>query len=137
MRRLGRIFDHVDLRASDLEASRRFYVAALGALGIELTVDEGECFGADEFFVEAADPRPTTGLHLAFQAADRDAVGRFHEAAIAAGGTDNGPPGPRDFGPGYYAAFVLDPDGNNVEAVLREGSANDAPSIELREVAPS
>lgn len=133
MRRYGRVLDHVDLRASDLEASRRFYAAALGALGVEITLDEPHGFGADELFVEGADPRPTTGVHLAFQAADRAAVHRFHEAALGAGGTDNGPPGPRDFGPGYYAAFVLDPDGNNVEAVAREGHARSAQAVELTE----
>jgi catechol 2,3-dioxygenase-like lactoylglutathione lyase family enzyme len=73
-------------------------------------------FSADELYVSADGP-PTQGLHFAFQAPDRETVHRFHEAALAAGGRDNGPPGERSYHPGYYAAFVLDPDGNNVEAV--------------------
>jgi len=73
----------------------------------------------DELFV-SADAEPTRGLHIAFQTPDRETVDRFHAAAIAAGGTDNGGPGERpDYGPGYYAAFVRDPDGNNIEPVTR------------------
>ena len=114
----GRLIDHVGLRVRDLEASWRFYRAVLDALGRELTRESEGAFSSDELYV-TADAEPTTGVHLAFQAADRDAVARFHDAALAAGGTDNGSPGERDYHPGYYAAFALDPDGNNVEAVHR------------------
>jgi catechol 2,3-dioxygenase-like lactoylglutathione lyase family enzyme len=111
----GRLFDHVHLRVADLDASRRFYEAALGVLGIPLHVRDG-AFAADELYVSADGPR-TQAVHIAFQAADPDTVQRFHEAVLAAGGRDNGGPGERSYHPGYYAAFALDPDGNNVEAV--------------------
>ena len=104
----GRLLDHVHLRVHDLDASRRFYAAALGSLGLELRTGD-EFFSADELWVTADGP-PTERLHLAFQARDEGAVQSFHEAALAAGGTDNGPPGERKYHPGYYAAYVLDPD---------------------------
>ena len=111
----GRLIDHVHLRVRDLEASKRFYQGAVEPLGIE--VREGDAwFSVDELFV-SDDGQPTSGLHIAFQAPDRETVHRFHDAALAAGGRDNGAPGERDYQPGYYAAFVLDPDGTNVEAV--------------------
>ena len=68
-------------------------------------------------------------MHLAFQAADQDAVRRFHKAGLAAGGTDNGPPREREYHPGYYAAFLLDPDGNNVEAVWHGPHERSAKSV--------
>jgi catechol 2,3-dioxygenase-like lactoylglutathione lyase family enzyme len=111
----GRLVDHIQLVVRDLEASRRFYEAVLGAIGVPVVKGEG-FFWADELFVSAGEPR-TGRAHLAFQAADRDTVQRFHAAGLAAGGRDNGAPGERDYHPGYYAAFLLDPDGNNVEAV--------------------
>jgi catechol 2,3-dioxygenase-like lactoylglutathione lyase family enzyme len=123
----GRLFDHVHLRVRDLDASRRFYEAALGVLGIELTAGEG-FFWADELFV-SDDGEPGGGIHFAFQAEDEDVVRRFHSAALAAGGTDNGAPGERPYHPGYYAAYVLDPDGNNVEAVFHGPSRRSATSI--------
>jgi catechol 2,3-dioxygenase-like lactoylglutathione lyase family enzyme len=112
----GRLFDHVHLRVADLEASRRFYEAVLGVVGVPVRDGHAGAFTADELYVSADGP-PTQGAHLAFQAADRDTVHRFHEAALAAGGRDNGGPGERTYHPGYYAAFALDPDGNNIEAV--------------------
>jgi catechol 2,3-dioxygenase-like lactoylglutathione lyase family enzyme len=128
---LGRLVDHIHLRVADLEASKRFYLAVLGALGRDL-VAEGDAFGgyftADELFV-SGDGQPTTGLHLAFQAPDRETVHRFHEATLAAGGRDNGAPGERLYHPGYYAAYVLDPDGNNVEAVFHGPADRSAPSV--------
>ena len=113
----GRLLDHVHLRVRDLEASRAFYAAALEAVGLSIVMEGPGFFAADELFV-SADGEPTSELHLAFQAADRETVHRFHEAVLAAGGRDNGPPGPRPhYHEHYYGAFVLDPDGNNVEAV--------------------
>jgi len=113
----GRLLDHLHLRVADLEASRQFYRAVLAALGMAHAFGEGEgCFYADELYVDRADG-PVSHVHFAFQAGSREAVDRFHEAALAAGGKDNGAPGLRSYHPGYYAAFVLDPDGNNVEAV--------------------
>ena len=76
-----------------------------------------------------ADGPPTENLHLAFQAADEETVRRFHMAAVAAGGRDNGVPGEREYHPGYYAAYVLDPDGNNVEAVFHGPTRRSAPSV--------
>jgi catechol 2,3-dioxygenase-like lactoylglutathione lyase family enzyme len=119
---------HAALRVRDLEASRRFYEAVLAALGRGLRSHGESAFSSDELFV-SADGEPTAGLHIAFQAADRDAVARFHEAALSAGGTDNGRPGERDYHPGYYAAYAFDPDGNNVEAVFHGPSSRSAPSV--------
>jgi catechol 2,3-dioxygenase-like lactoylglutathione lyase family enzyme len=82
----------------------------------------------DELFVSADGP-PTAGLHVAFQAPDRETVDRFHTAAIAAGGQDNGEPGERPYHPGYYGAYVLDPDGTNVEAVFHGPVQRSAPSV--------
>ena len=124
----GRLLDHVHLRVADLDASRRFYTAVLEAVGRALTYDGEHAFAADELFV-SADEDPTSGLHLAFQAADRETVARFHAAALAAGGRDNGGPGERPYHPGYYGAYALDPDGNNVEAVFHGPSRRSAPSV--------
>ena len=127
----GRLIDHVHLRVRDLEASKRFYRAVLETLGLGLTSEFESAFAADEFFV-SDDGEPTSGLHLAFQAADRETVQRFYDAALAAGGSDNGRPGDRDYHPGYYAAYVLDPDGNNVEAVFHGPTTRSAPSVVVR-----
>lgn len=124
----GRLFDHVHLRVRDLDASKRFYRAVLEALGLSLARETERAFVADELYV-SADGEPTSGLHIAFQAADQDAVQRFYDAALAAGGRDNGPPGERDYHPGYYAAYVLDPDGNNVEAVFHGPTRRSAASV--------
>lgn len=126
----GRLIDHLHLRVSDLEASRRFYRAALGALGIELGRDEPDHFVADELYVDAAEDYASR-VHLAFQAADRAAVDRFHAAGLAAGGRDNGAPGLREYHPGYYGAFLLDPDGSNIEAVFHGPSARSADHVEI------
>lgn len=126
----GRLVDHVHLRVRDLAASRRFYQAVLDALGIPLLGAGDGWFVADELFVSIGEP-PTERLHLAFQAADRETVHRFHEAALAAGGRDNGAPGERQYHPGYYAAFVLDPDGNNIEAVNHGPARRSAASVIL------
>lgn len=126
----GRLFDHVHLRVGDIEASKRFYRGALEPLGIAIGQEGEDWFQVDELFVSTDGP-PTSGLHLAFQAADEEAVRRFHEAALAAGGRDNGAPGERQYHPGYYAAYALDPDGTNVEAVYHGPHRRSAPSVEL------
>jgi catechol 2,3-dioxygenase-like lactoylglutathione lyase family enzyme len=123
----GRLFDHVHLRVADLDASKRFYEAVLGVVGIPLNAHE-TAFFADELYVSADGP-PTQALHIAFQAADRETVHRFHDAALAAGGRDNGGPGERSYHPGYYAAYVLDPDGNNVEVVYHGPFERSADSV--------
>ena len=127
----GRLIDHVHLRVRDLEVSKRFYGAALEALGLGLTRESEHAFVADELFV-SDDGEPTSGLHLAFQAPDRETVERFYEAALAAGGRDNGGPGERGYHPGYFAAYALDPDGNNVEAVFHGPSTRSAASVVVR-----
>ena len=124
----GRLLDHVHLRVRDLEASKRFYAGALTPLGRGLTAEGDGWFSVDELFV-SDDGEPTGGLHLAFQTPDRETVDRFHAAALAAGGRDNGGPGERDYHPGYYAAYVLDPDGTNVEAVHHGAVERSAPSV--------
>jgi catechol 2,3-dioxygenase-like lactoylglutathione lyase family enzyme len=127
----GRLFDHVGIRVRDAEASRAFYAAVLEPLGLSVTDTEDGGFSADEFFVSGGGT-PTTGLHLAFQADSREVVDRFHAAALAAGGIDNGALGERAYHPGYYAAFALDPDGNNVEAVYHGTVERSAPSVVFR-----
>jgi catechol 2,3-dioxygenase-like lactoylglutathione lyase family enzyme len=127
----GRLIDHVHLRVKDVEASKRFYRAVLSAIGHpDVLVDGKGNFFADELFVDKADSY-VTRVHLAFQAPDRETVQAFHKAALAAGGRDNGAPGERPYHPGYYAAFALDPDGNNVEVVFHGPAKRSAPSVVL------
>ena len=130
----GRLIDHIQLVVRDLPASLRFYQAVLNVLGIALGGQESSYFWADELFVSSADSPAATGHltgrhHLAFQARDRAMVDAFHQAALAHGGRDNGAPGERPYHPGYYAAFVLDPDGNNIEAVFHGEARRSAASV--------
>jgi catechol 2,3-dioxygenase-like lactoylglutathione lyase family enzyme len=116
--------DHVTLRVRDLAVSRAFYEAALEPLGVKvLGVGDDVVFGpdgAEDFALAQGDP-PSGPLHLAFLADGREQVDAFHRAALAAGGQDNGAPGLRPhYHPGYYGAYVIDPDGNNVEAVFHD-----------------
>jgi catechol 2,3-dioxygenase-like lactoylglutathione lyase family enzyme len=114
--------DHVTLDVSDLAVSRRFYAAALAALEAE-ELAAGAAFaygppGSAHVWIRAG--RPSAPVHIAIVAYSPEHVDAFHRAALAAGGRDNGPPGVRPrYGPSYYAAFALDPDGNNIEAVHR------------------
>ena len=125
---LGRLLDHVHLVVRDLEASKRFYSAVLKALGRSITSEGIGYFSSDELFV--SDGEPTTGrVHIAFQASDRAAVERFFRAGLFAGGRDNGAPGERRYHAGYYAAFLLDPDGNNIEAVFHGAAHRSAESV--------
>ena len=116
-------FDHVGIEVADFAASRAFYERALEPLGIGVVMEWGEGFvgfgvpGRPSFWIRQARGTTSGPVHLAFHATDRQRVHAFHAAALAAGGTDNGPPGLREYHPNYYGAFVLDPDGNNVEAV--------------------
>jgi catechol 2,3-dioxygenase-like lactoylglutathione lyase family enzyme len=116
------MYDHIGLKVSDLGRSVRFYTAVLGALGHELS-SQDETYaglgpkGEPALWLYAA-KSAGSGTHVAFRAADRAAVDRFHKAGLESGGKDNGRPGLRtDYSPTYYAAFLIDPDGNNVEAV--------------------
>jgi catechol 2,3-dioxygenase-like lactoylglutathione lyase family enzyme len=124
----GRLIDHVHLVVGDIEASRRFYEAVLAVIGVPVVRVGDEFFWADELFVSAGQPK-TGRVHLAFQAADQEAVQRFHAAGLTAGGRDNGAPGERSYHPGYYAAFLLDPDGNNIEAVHHGPAERSADSV--------
>ncbi|HLY93722.1 MAG TPA: VOC family protein [Gaiellaceae bacterium] len=125
------MFDHVGLNVKDYSASRAFYEQALAPLGwtVAMEFDEHKAvaFGAagkPELWIVEREPYGT-GTHVALPAADNETVDAFHAAALAAGGTDNGPPGLRPYHATYYGAFVLDPDGNNIEAVCHGlGSTN-------------
>jgi catechol 2,3-dioxygenase-like lactoylglutathione lyase family enzyme len=133
----GRLIDHLQLVVRDLPASRRFYQAVFDVLGIPIGGEEKDFFWADELFVSTADSEAALGEltgrhHLAFQARDRAMVDAFYQAALAAGGRDNGAPGERPYHPGYYGAFVLDPDGNNIEAVYHGPAKRSADSVEVR-----
>jgi catechol 2,3-dioxygenase-like lactoylglutathione lyase family enzyme len=131
------MIDHMGFRVRDLVASRRFYEACAGAIGLQLIDNTADSFlivrSAEKFlpFIWVGTTEPafwgsthttsTSPIHVGFTAHDRAAVDAFYRAAIAAGGRDNGAPGPR--GPAemkYYGAYVLDPDGNNIEAGVRE-----------------
>src|SRR5690606_23874990 len=130
----GRLIDHVQIVVRDLEASRTFYTAIFEVLGVPLGGDMEGFFWADEFCVSAIDSpasqgRPTGPSHVAFQAADQEMVRACHRVALANGGTDNGAPGERPYHPGYYAAFVLDPDGNNSEAAYHGEATRSAASV--------
>ena len=115
--------DHIGLDVSDYGASKAFYESALAPLGIRMLMEpvlEVGGFGDDFpfFWIGRRGRGPDSGVHVAFTAGDRETVDAFHAAGLAAGGSDNGAPGVREiYHPNYYGAFVLDPDGNNVEAV--------------------
>jgi len=122
------MLDHVALNVSDMEAARAFYTGALEPLGIRVIMELGPMCGMGEagfpylWFGERGEP--SAPVHVALRAADRETVDAFHRAALEAGGTDNGAPGLRPrYHESYYAAFVLDPDGNNIEAVCHEPPA--------------
>jgi catechol 2,3-dioxygenase-like lactoylglutathione lyase family enzyme len=133
------VIDHVGIRVSDLAASRRMYEASLGELGFAVLGEgefEGDAYilfgrnGSDDFSLHTVGSEPgrdrvTTGAHVAFPAPDAEAVTRWHAAAVRHGGTDNGPPGVRpEYSGEYFAAFVIDPDGNNVEAVFHSSGGS-------------
>lgn len=132
----GRLIDHIQLVVRDLAAARKFYEAALKTLDIPVGGEGPGFFWADELFISSADSVAAQGHltgrhHLAFQAKDRTTVDAFYQAALAHGGKDNGAPGERPYHPGYYAAFVLDPDGNNIEAVYHGEAKRSAPSVHI------
>jgi catechol 2,3-dioxygenase-like lactoylglutathione lyase family enzyme len=120
--------DHVSLSVRSLRNARRFYEAALGAIGMKINMDVGDAFGMgskrQKIFWLSRDGRAAGDAHFAFRVDRRDDVDAFYEAALSAGGSDNGKPGPRpDYGRNYYAAFVRDPEGNNIEVVCYASSA--------------
>lgn len=116
---------HTSLAVSHYPKSKAFYVKALAPLGYSNNMEYGESAGFNDgkntdFWITRE--KSMVPMHVAFQAANRHQVEAFYKAALAAGATDNGAPGYRDYSPGYYAAFVLDPDGNNIEAVWYDPS---------------
>jgi len=123
------VIDHTGIGVADVARSAVFYDAVLGALGLrrvfELPGNDGVAYGVEHpvFWIDRFHPH-SVRQHTAFVAKSRAEVDAFHAAALRTGGKDNGPPGLRDtstgYPPGYYAAFVLDPDGNNMEAIFRE-----------------
>ena len=131
------VIDHVDLLVADLAASRRFYEAALAPLGFGIVAQSETSYGfgvegAEDFAINLIAPgdTPTTGAHVAFVAENREAVRAFYDAAIDAGGRSKQEPALHpEYHPGYFGAFVYDPDGNNIEAVHhdRSAGANAAP----------
>lgn len=132
----GRLIDHVQLVVWDLDMAQRFYTAVGQALNIPLSGSGEGFFWIDELVVSSADSAAAQGemtgrQHLAFQAQDEAMVDAFYRAALAGGGQDNGAPGKRAYHPGYYAAFVLDPDGNNIEAVYHGAARRSAPSVRI------
>jgi len=132
----GRLIDHVQIVVKDLAASRRFYGALFEVLAIPIVDTKDDFFWADELCVSGITSKSAVGkatgrCHLCFQAKDRATVDAFYKAGLKAGGTDNGAPGERPYHPGYYAAFVLDPDGNNIEAVYHGEAKRSAPSVKI------
>ena len=117
------MYDHIGLRVGNLDSAVRFYTAALAPLGFVLCSrdDSGAGFGpkdAPALWLHLNKGKAASGAHVAFRAKTHDAVKKFHTDGLKAGGRDNGGAGPRsDYSPTYYAAFLIDPDGNNVEAV--------------------
>lgn len=133
----GRLLDHIQIVVSELEPSKRFYLAVLGVLGVPLGGEGPGMFWADELCVSTPDSSDaqgkTTGrTHVAFQAESREQVDAFYRAGLAAGGRNNGEPGERPYHAGYYASFLLDPDGNNVECVYHGPAKRSAPAITIR-----
>ena len=132
----GRLVDHIQLVVRDLEASREFYGAVFEVLQVPMGGEGDDHFWADELFVSTPDSEAAQGAltgrhHIAFQARDRAMVDAFHRVALAHGGRDNGAPGERSYHPGYYGAFVLDPDGNNIEAVHHGSAQRSAASVKV------
>jgi hypothetical protein len=113
------VLDHLDLQASYYAESVRFYEAVLTPLGIPKLFERAEAACFTHVNVVDRQP-PTLNLHLCFYARSKAEVDAFHAAGVGAGFRSNGAPGYRDYGPGYYAAYLLDPDGNNVEALYRD-----------------
>jgi predicted lactoylglutathione lyase len=131
---LGRLIDHLHLVVKDIDVSRRFYRAVLACVGRDFSFDDEDAFACDELYVSnaARTQGNSTGphrVHLAFQARERSDVDVFHREALAAGGRDNGAPGTRVYHSTYYGAFVLDPDGNNIEVVHHGRGQRSAPSV--------
>ena len=119
------MLDHIIINVADFDASKAFFLKALEPLGYAVVLEMGRAVGfgiqgKPELFIRETETAASP-VHVAFKSPDRISVERFYDAAIAAGGKDNGPPGLRKgYHPNYFGAFVLDPDGNNIEAVCHD-----------------
>ena len=128
---------------ADLDASRRFYEAVFKTFGVPVESNARSHFWGDELFISSPDGPEAAGKltgrhHIAFQAKDRETVDKFYSAGLEAGGKDNGAPGVRTkYHPNYYAAFLLDPDGNNIEAVHHGEAERSADSVKIKFDMPS
>ena len=129
----GRLFDHVNLKVKNINRSREFYLPVIEALGLHMSFDNGDSFCIDELFITES-PEPTHAVHLAFQAENPALVKLFHETALKHGGRCNGEPGARTYHSGYYSAYVLDPDGNNIEAVFHGPTMRSSHHVEISPV---
>jgi catechol 2,3-dioxygenase-like lactoylglutathione lyase family enzyme len=132
----GRLVDHAELVVADIQACKRFYRDVLEVLGVPIGGEGDDHIWADELFISTAESPAAQGertgrIHLAFQADSREMVEAFHRAGLASGGKDNGAPGVRPYDPGYFAAFLLDPEGNNIEAVHHDPAKRSAPSVKF------
>jgi catechol 2,3-dioxygenase-like lactoylglutathione lyase family enzyme len=132
----GRLIDHIQLVVRDIAASKRFYKTVFGVLNIPLGGEADDHLWADELFISTQESKAAIGqltgrVHLAFQAKSREVVDQFFKTALAAGGKDFGAPGERPYHPGYYGAFVLDPDGNNIEVVFHGPANYSAESVKV------
>jgi len=132
----GRLIDHLQLVVSDIKKSSAFYKAIFTSLNIPLGGEGEDYFWADEIFISSKDSPASNGkltgrVHLAFQAKDEEMVKAFYEAGLRNGGKDNGAPGFRQYHPGYFAAFLLDPDENNIEAVFHGKANRSAESVKI------
>lgn len=127
----GRIFDHINIKVRDLGRSKKFYKAIFESLGHACTKDEEDAFFIDELRISESKTFSTQCIHIAFQAINPGAVNLFHETAVKFGGKCNGAPGERKYHRNYYSAYVLDPDGNNIEAVYHGPLKQSANYIEI------
>ncbi|QDK47097.1 VOC family protein [Bdellovibrio sp. ZAP7] len=132
----GRLIDHIQLVVKDLESSKKFYLPIFETLQIPIGGQGPDFFWVDELFISSKESKAANGaltgrVHLAFQAKDRAMVDKFHEVAMKSGGKDNGKPGERPYHPGYYGAFVIDPDGNNIEAVFHGPAKKSSEAIKI------
>jgi catechol 2,3-dioxygenase-like lactoylglutathione lyase family enzyme len=135
-RHTGRLIDHIGMVVRDFPASQAFYTAVFNALEIPIGGSDEHNLWADELYIGSTESADVQGQltgrhHIAFQARDRAMVDAFYRAAMAHGGRDNGAPGERPYHPGYYAAFVLDPEGNNIEAVFHGEADRSAASVHI------
>lgn len=132
----GRLIDHLQLVVKDLAKSQRFYEAIFKALKVPMGGTGPGFFWADELFVSNKESPAALGnltgrTHLVFQAKDEEMVREFYKAGLENGGEDNGAPGERPYHPGYFAAFLIDPDGNNIEAVFHGKANRSSPAVKI------